>query len=131
MDLKKDFSTNKKLEEEGAWVDVGDGGKLKIARAGNKKAIAHLRLVSKPHMAQITYGKLADEVATELAVEVIAEAILLDWSGMTDGGKPLPYSKENAIKMLTDYPDFRDLVSKISDERKTFQKEIEEAVTKN
>ncbi len=130
MDLKKDFSTNKKLEEEGAWVDIGDGGQLKIARAGNKKAIAHLRLVSKPHLAQITYGKLSDEVATQLAVEVLAEAILLDWKGISDGGADLPYSKENAIRMLTDYPDFRDLVSKIADERKTFQKEIDEAITK-
>lgn len=130
MDLKKDFSTNKDLEEQGAWVDIGDGGKLKIARAGNKKAIAHLRLVSKPHLAQITYGKLSDEVSTQLAVEVIAEAILLDWEGITDGGKPLPYSKENAIRMLLEYPDFRDLVSKIADERKTFQKEIDEAITK-
>lgn len=130
MDLKKDFSTNKALEEDGAWVDIGDGGKLKIARAGNKKSIAHMRLISKPHLAQITYGKLSDEVATALAVEVLAEAILLDWDGITDGGKPLPYSKDNAIKMLTEYPDFRDLVSKIADERKTFQKEIDEAITK-
>lgn len=130
MDLKKDFSTNKELEEAGAWIDIGDGGKLKIARAGNKKSIAYSRQMAKPHMAQITYGKLSDEVATELAVEVLAETILLDWDGMTDGGKPLPYSKENALNMLRAYPDFRDLVSQISNERKTFQKEIDEAITK-
>lgn len=130
MDLKKDFSTNKKLEDEGVWVDIGDGGKLKIARAGNKKAVSYSRQVAKPHMAQIQFGKLSDEVATQIACEVMAECILLDWQGMTDGGVDLPYSKENALKMLTDYPDFRDYVSQIANERKTFQKEIDEAVTK-
>lgn len=131
MELGKEFKTNKELEEGGVWVDIGDGGSLKVARAGNKKALAHSRLVAKPHMAQITYGKLSDEVATELAVEVLAECILLDWKGMTEGGKPLPYSKESAIRMLRDYPDFRDMVSQIANERKTFQREVEEAVTKN
>lgn len=130
MDFRKEFKTNKRHEDEGVWVDVSDGGRLKIARAGNKKAMAYSKQVAKPHMAQITFGKLSDEVATQLACEVMAECILLDWSGVSDGDNDLPYTKENALKMLTEYPDFRDLVSMIANDRKTFQREIDDAITK-
>lgn len=131
MEFKKEFVTNKSLEEAGAWVDIGDGAKLKIARGGNKKALKYSREVAKPHMAQITYGKLPDNVAEDLAIEVLAECILLGWEGITYDGKPLPFNKENALKLLKESEDFRDMVARISNERKTFQQEIDEAVTKN
>jgi hypothetical protein len=130
MDLKKDFSTNKKLEDEGVWIDIGDGAKLKIARAGNKQSNALSKQLAKPYMAQITYGKLSDEVATQIGVEVMAKAILLDWKGIQYDGADLPYSVDNAIKLLTELPDFRDYVSQMANDRKTFQREIEEAITK-
>jgi hypothetical protein len=130
MDLKKDFSTNKKLEDEGVWIDIGDGAKLKIARAGNKQANAVSKQLAKPYMAQIQYGKLSDEVATQIAVEVMAKAILLDWKGIQYDGQEMPYSTDNAIKILTELPDFRDYVSQVANERKTFQREIDEAITK-
>lgn len=130
MDLKKDFSTNKKLEDEGVWIDIGDGAKLKIARAGNKQANAVSKQLAKPYMAQIQYGKLSDEVATQIAVEVMAKAILLDWKGIQYDGQEMPYSIDNAIKILTELPDFRDYVSQVANERKTFQREIDEAITK-
>lgn len=131
VDFKKEFVTNKKLEDEGAWVDIGDDGAIKVARAGNKKAIAHMRTISAPYTSQIRFGKLPDDVATKIAIETIAETILLDWKGITYDGKPLPYSKENAIRLLTESEDFRELVSNISSERKTFQQELDEAITKN
>ena len=131
MDFKKEFSTNKTFEETGVWVAIGEGGELKIARAGSKKALKYSREVAKPHMAQITYGKLPDDVSDQLTIEVMAECILLDWKNMTYDGKLLPYSKENAIKLLTEEQDFRDMVSRISNERKTFQQQIEEAIIKN
>lgn len=130
MDLKKDFSTNKKLEDEGVWIDIGDGAKLKIARAGNKQANAVSKQLAKPYMAQIQYGKLSDEVATQIAVEVMAKAILLDWKGIQYDGQEMPYNTDNAIKILTELPDFRDYVSQVANERKTFQREIDEAITK-
>lgn len=131
MDFKKEFGTNKALEEAGVWVDIGDGAQLKIARAGSKKALKYSREVAKPYMAQITYGKLPDDVAERLAIEVLAECILLDWKTISYDGKPLPYSKENALKLMTESEDFRDMVSRIANERKTFQQQIEEAIIKN
>jgi hypothetical protein len=130
MDLKKDFGTNKKLEEDGVWIDVGDNTQLKIARANNKKAQAYSKQIAKPYLAQIRFGKLPEEIYTKLAIEVAAECILLDWKNLEEDGIAIAYSKENAMRMLTDYSDFRDLVSSMAEERKTFQREVDEAVTK-
>ncbi|WP_303763824.1 hypothetical protein [Sphingobium yanoikuyae] len=36
----------------------------------------------------------------------LAEHILIDWKGLTENGKPLPFSKEKAIAILTAEDDF-------------------------
>lgn len=131
MDFKKEFVTNKQLEEEGVWVDIGDGGELKIARDGNPKAMSVMRDLSKPFVSQIRLGKLPQAKADEITIKTMAQTILLDWKGISYGGKPLQYSVENAIKLLTESEDFRTLVSTLSNDRKTFQQEIEEIITKN
>jgi len=43
--------------------------------------------------------------------EVYAETVLLGWTGVADeNGTPLPFTKENCVKLLTDLPDlFRDI----------------------
>jgi hypothetical protein len=130
MDLKKDFGTNKELEENGAWIDMGDGTQLKIARAGNKKAMDYSRQVSKPFQTQIRFGKFTEEGFTKLAIEVAAQCILLDWKNLQEDGEDVPYSKENAIRMLTDYPDFRNFVSASAEDIKNYQAAGEAAVTK-
>jgi hypothetical protein len=130
MDLKKEFGTDKTLEEDGAWIDMGDGTQLKIARAGNKKASEYARQVSKPFQTQIRFGKFTEEGFTKLAIEVAAQFILLDWKNLQEDGVDVPYSKENALRMLTDYPDFRNFVSASAEDIKNYQKEGEAVVTK-
>lgn len=50
-------------------------------------------------------GSLKPDAAMTVMAEVLHEAVLLDWSGITDGGKPVPYSADLAKEWLTD-PDF-------------------------
>lgn len=50
-------------------------------------------------------GSLTPEVGIQVFGEVLLEAVLLDWSGLTDNGKPVVYDLEIARKWLTD-PDF-------------------------
>lgn len=131
MDFKKEFVTNKALEEGGVWVDIGSDASLKVARAGNKKSIARYRELAAPYIAQITHGKISDDIAVQISVQVQAETILLDWKGISYDGKAMEYSTENAVKLLTESPDFRELVATISNERRTFQQQIDEVITKN
>ena len=47
MDIKKTFATDRQLEEDGAWFDVGDGGRVKVARAGNQRYRKLLRALTR------------------------------------------------------------------------------------
>lgn len=50
-------------------------------------------------------GSLRPEIGLVVFGEVLHEAVLLEWDGLTDGGEPVPYSAELAEQWLTD-PDF-------------------------
>lgn len=131
MDMKKNYGTNKVLENEGVWVDLGDGASIKVARVGNKENTTLVKRLTAPHKVAIRANKLPDEIWEKITIEAVASTILLDWKGLKEDGKLIPYSKENAVQLLTDYKDFRDQVSGLSSELALFQAEDEAAVTKN
>jgi hypothetical protein len=93
--------------EEGAWVkDIPEfnGVELLICGSGNKK---WARLQKKlfdaiPRQRRISGTVLPDELLL-LQGKLILETALLDWRGIENGnGEPIPYSKEQAAKYLTD-----------------------------
>lgn len=50
-------------------------------------------------------GRLTPAASIEVISEVFHEVVLLDWDGLTDQGKVVPYDRELAKKWLSD-PDF-------------------------
>lgn len=105
------FKTNANVEVTGVWHDLGDG-KIKIARYNNPVYQKAIRRLTTPFANLINAGtdESADK-ASEITIEAMAEAIVVDWKDVTDEGTPLEYSKENAVILLTKYPDFREWVS--------------------
>ncbi|MGB0749054.1 MAG: hypothetical protein ACPGO3_09935 [Magnetospiraceae bacterium] len=133
MDLYAQFETAPEAETEGVWVDIGGGAEIRVARAGNPAHRAAADRLTKPYRAVLRAGgNLPDKTQREIAIESMVEAILLDWRGVTgpDGG-PLPYSKENARRALSDLKDFRDLVTQIATAAETFRKSALEQAAKN
>ena len=131
LDLKKEYAVDKNKEIEGVWQDFGSGAKMKIARIGNSEYQKVFQKISKPHRKSIRRGTLADDVAEKLLVEAMAESILLDWEGVEDGGVALPYTKENAIRVLLEYKDLRDQVTEIANEMESFKAEEDAEAEKN
>lgn len=131
MDIKKQYGTSEKLENEGVWVPMGDGCQVKIARAGNKENRELIKRLVAPHKVALRNNRLPEDTLDTLTIEAMATTILLDWKGMEEDGKPVPYTKENAVRLLTDYKDFRDQVSASSTEMALFQAEEAAAATKN
>lgn len=124
MDLDKLFATDTNLEEEGVWVDIGDNAKIKIARLGNSKSKELFKAINRQ---QKIKKKYLEDTPEEEVIPVLAKAILLDWDGIKIKGEVLPYSYANAVKALTEYKDFRNLVLELSMEAETFRKqEIED-----
>ena len=59
------------------------------------------------------------------------EAIVLDWKGLEEDGKAVPYNQANCIRILTDYKDFREQISEIANEMESFKIAEDEDAEKN
>lgn len=125
-DIKKLFGTDKQKEVEGVWSEVGDGVELKIARIGNPEYQKEFQKISKPHRRAIRSGTLSNDVAEKLLIKAMAKNILVDWRNLKEDGEDVPYSYENAVRLLTDYRDLRDIVSDIANEIESFRAEDDE-----
>lgn len=114
MSFYKQFSTDPKLEaESGVLLDYGASGKILIHRAGgaNKKFAAVLTAKLKPYRRQIEAGTMDDGVASRILAEAYADSVIKEWEGVCDAeGKPIPFTRDNVIKLLTDLPElFKDI----------------------
>lgn len=117
MDLKKHFATDVEAEVEGVWHDLGEGGRLRIAHSSNPRWREAYRRVMGPYRQQIKRRTLSEDRIRALNIEVEAEAILVDWEGLEEDGKKVgKYTTEKAIRLLTDYPEFRRAVQELADD---------------
>lgn len=130
-DIKKLFGTDAKKEQEGVWYDIADDLKMKIARIGNPNYQKRLQILSKPYRRAMRRGTLSDEVAEKLLIQCMAETIVLDWEGVEENGKEIPYSKEAAIDILTKYPELKSYIYDIANELEGFQEEENEEAEEN
>lgn len=122
------FATDTALENEGTWVDIGDGATLLVARKGNRRYRDRMRTLLKPHRASMRAETMPDDLADRLLIEAEAETILLGWEGIEDAdGNPIAYSTKEAKRLLSEHKDFRALVDELSSTAETFRaQEIEE-----
>lgn len=141
-DLRKRYNTDQTLEEEGVWVDFGDGLQVKIRRLNSKHSRDVRRKLEKPYTTQFRGREMPDSLQEQLLSQQLSKSIIVDWKGVDDpyatvkeGEKapPLPHTEENAFKLVSD-PEFKDLRDDIltaSMERTTFEKEQQKAAEKN
>ena len=121
FDLQKEFATDEKSELEGIWEDVAEGAKVLVARVGNKEYTERFRRLGKGLQRQLDRGTMPEDKQAAILISIIAETILLDWSGLSDKGKPIEYSRETARTMLKEYPDFRQLVWDIANDAENYR----------
>jgi len=127
------YGTDKTLEEEGAWVELGDDIRVRIIRAKSARSRKVLRALQKPYENMTRSGReLPEEVSQKIAREWAASAIVLDWEGVTDeDGNPLAFSRESAIQVFDAFPDFLDEVVTFSQLAETFRNEVVAEKAKN
>ena len=131
-DVKKLFGTDPKKEQEGVWRDdIGGDIRMKIARIGNPNYQKRFQTLSKPHRRAIRRGTLPDDIAEKLLIQCLAETIVLDWENVQYEGEDLPYSVENAVRLLTDIPELRNIINDIANELEGYQTEDDEEAVEN
>lgn len=116
-ELYAQFGTDPELEKKGIVLDLGEGLRFQLARAGgaNKKFTAMVEVQARPHRRQIDDKTVKADVMNQIMRVCIAHACILGWEGVTqDGpldedGKPtkvdVPFTPENAIAFFTEFPD--------------------------
>lgn len=131
LDLSKEYNTDEKKELEGVWEPVGGDAELLIA-AWNNPAFDKL-FSNQPRQVRrrIDRGKMSDEEDRKIMIQIVVDTILLDWKNLTDGGKTVKYTRDNAVSMMTKYPKFyREIVVLANDESR-YQHDDEEENEKN
>lgn len=129
-DIFKEFETDLDAEIEGEAIQLTNEIVVHVARSQNANHRKALELLTRKHRAQIQNGTIAPEVIEDIANKAASETLLLNWDGIEVDGKKLPYSKENAYKLLSDpkLKDFREQIFIIAGEAATFRKaEIDDA----
>lgn len=102
--------------EEGRWIENipdMDGLRLRVRGLGS---LGHRAAAQKAQRGLVPADYrdrvLKPEASDRVTGQALANGVLLDWEGVDDDGKPVPYSAETALSYLTD-PDlavFREAV---------------------
>lgn len=128
MDIKN-VKTNKTTEIEGVWVDFDGETRFRIASVNSSRY--RKALDSALDSAKKGRRTLSDSDREAALSAAYADAILVGWEGLTEGGAVLPYSKEAALTLMQDCPAVRDFVFMESTKHENFLAEkLEEAKSK-
>ena len=121
--LRSLYKTDQTKEEEGVWIDFGNGIKLRIARLGNPKYNAYLRRIGKPHQMSIRNGSASQATVEDLTIRAIAKHVLLGWEGVDEDNELVPYTEEKALEYLRTMRDFYQQVLELSSDANQFREE--------
>lgn len=126
------FATDQSKEEQGVWVDFGDGIRFRIRRLKSKASADVRNELNKPYLEQQRRGSLSQELQDQLLLKQIAYGIISDWEGVENAdGQPIPYNRDNALQLMTDLPDLRDEIFAVSLDREAYKNAIEVDTAKN
>lgn len=117
MDIK-DIKKNAAEITGGQWVgDIPDMGDLRLRVRGLSSpqviAIRSRKERAVPRKERLRDGSLRPETGLRISGEVLHEAVLLDWSGLTSDGKPVKYDAALAAEWCTN-PDYQDFASAVA-----------------
>lgn len=140
MSLYEAYETDPQLEKDGVHLEVGTNKNGEIAtirmrRAGgaNQQFAKVFEFKSKPYRRLMDIpGALDPKVQERIMREVYAESVVVGWENIEDrDGNPLPFSKENVVKLFTDLPDLFRTVVRESQGIALFRKEVREVEAGN
>ena len=110
------------VQDEGVWVPYKGDVEFLIARANNPKYRRRLSYFYEKNR-RILDGKRdeAEAKSNEVMATVMGETILLGWKGKVAlKGEVLPFTKENAIKLLS-VQLFREWVNKMANDEHAYK----------
>jgi hypothetical protein len=130
FDVFAQYATDESAENEGVWILRGTA-QFRVARSGNRAYGKELTRVMEQNKTLLDMkDEAAEKLAEKLMVEVMARTILVDWKGVHFQKKPMDYSFENAVTLLS-VKDFRRMINGLADDMSLFKAKLEEDQVKN
>jgi len=128
--------------ERGTWVPLDPSCRVKVVYTNSPEYAFKQKQAMKPYRTVLAKTRDFDDAMSQadqdkLTVQLLVDYVLLDWEGVEYGkdtkGDPvkLPYSKENAHKVLTDVPAFRQMVEEAAATLSNFRTKDAEEDAKN
>lgn len=139
MDIFQLYATDSAIEEKGREFTEEFGGEstFLIARAGNRsyQRMIQQQFEAHRHILELKETPEQEEAAAtlneKLIARVMAKTILLGWHGNVQyQGQALPYSYENAVKILM-HKEFRARIQALSDNYRNYLVSAQKADEKN
>ena len=140
MSLYEAYETDPKLEKEGVHIEVGTTKKgevatIRVRRAGgaNQMFSKVFEQKSKPYRRLLEIpGAIDPAIQEKLMREVYADSIVVGWENIEDRqGNPIPFSKENVIKLFAELPELFKRVVRESQDMAVYRTEVREAESGN
>ena len=127
------FKTDTQKEVDGIWFEVGNGGRVKLARMNNPQYLERMQQLTKPHSLEIRRGTIDTDVLDKIIAQCLAEKVILDWEGLVLYGEPVPYSVERVTEILLDssLKDFREFLVNEARSSDNFRAAAQEDTAKN
>ena len=126
------FLTDQDREEAGVWVDFGDGIRIKVRRLRSRKSLDVRKELEKPFADQIRRAPLDDDTAQDLLLKQMSQGIIADWENVDLGdGVTVPYTVDNAYKLLKALPELRDAILQVSADADSYRAKVAEDTEKN
>lgn len=127
------FHSDPTKSEQGVWVEVANGFKLRVARMDNIRYKLAMKSLGKPFAAQLRHAATEDDEKTvkKIMIQAMAKTVLLGWEGLEDDeGKTIPYSVEECEKALS-VENFFNLVRELAADQSNFAEKSKDELSKN
>jgi hypothetical protein len=89
-------------EVEGVWTDLDEETSILVARFLNPSHREYIQKRLQPYQRIINTTGLDPAIQEKIEAEAIARHVLVGWKGLMMDGEELPYSVENALRLLQD-----------------------------
>lgn len=130
------FATDQNAEENGKWFEdiLGDGSNIniKLRRMTSKTVERARQRISLENRKHLVKGKFPEEIDQKLLYDLLADAVVVDWSGINDNDEQeVPYSRDTVFEYVKAFPDFRRIIVGLSTEMAAFRAESATEIEKN
>lgn len=127
------FETDPVLEADGMWVAYTPDIRFRIRRSNCDASQKALKKLLAPYKSITRSGRdLPAGISTEVERQWVAQALLVDWRGVTGrDGKPLNCTLEARLALLAELPDMQREIANLAGEAETFRRRELEDDAKN